>query len=62
MLEPLGLLVPGLVTGGTPPPATRTLDPKIIHHQAISKLKVALNHVHTAADLQILTSGLNAIM
>jgi hypothetical protein len=62
MLAPVGFLLPGPVTVGTPPPATRTLDPKIIHHQAISKLKVALNHVHTAEDLQTLTSGLNAIM
>ena len=62
MLEPLGLLVPVLETTGTPPPVTRTLDPKVIHHQALSTLKVALNHVHTAEDLQNLTSGLNAIM
>ena len=62
MLKPLGLLLPGFFIAGTPPPVTRTLDPKIIHHQAMSKLKVVLNHVHTAEDLKHLTSGLNAIM
>jgi hypothetical protein len=62
MLQPLGLLLPGFFIAGTPPPVTRTLDPKIIHHQAMSKLKVALNHIHTAEDLKTLNSGLDAIM
>jgi hypothetical protein len=60
MLEPLRLLLPN--TPGTPLPTTQTLDPKVIHHQAMSTLKVALNHVHTTEDLQHLTSGLQAIM
>ena len=62
MLEPLGFLLPRLETAGTPPPVTQMLDPKVIHHQALSTLKVALNHVHTAEDLRNLTSDLNAIM
>lgn len=46
----------------TPPPTTRTLPPKVIHHQAIAKLKTALIHVHTEEDLQKLESGIEDIM
>ena len=46
----------------TPPPETRTLNPKVIHHHAMSKLKEALRHVHTEADLNALTADIDKIM
>jgi dihydroorotase len=45
-----------------PLPPTRTLPPKVIHHQAMSKLKVVLSHVHTADDLDFVETGLDAMM
>ena len=63
MLQHLVSLVPLRVGGTTTPPqGTRTLNPKIIHHQAMMKLKLALNHIHTAEDLQNLSMGLDGIM
>ena len=46
----------------TPPPVTRTLPTKFIHHRAMVKLKTALNHVHTEEDLLVLESGIDDIM
>jgi hypothetical protein len=62
--KPMGSLHPPIAGDGheTPPPCTRTLDPKVIHHQAMSKLKVVLSHVHTVADLDFVETGLDAIM
>ena len=62
--KPMGSLLPPVAGSGreTPPPSTRTLDPKVIHHQAMSKLKVVLSHVHTADDLDFVETGLDAIM
>lgn len=60
--KPLESIFPVLRGHGTPPPITRTLNPKVIHHQAMSKLKIALNHVHTEEELQFLESGIDAIM
>jgi hypothetical protein len=63
MLQPLVSLVPHQVGGATSPPqGTRTLDLKIIHHQVMAKLKLVLNHVHMAEDLQNLSTGLDSIM
>jgi hypothetical protein len=53
---------PNYVRLGTAPPGTRTLPPKLIHHQAIAKLKVALTHVHTEDDLRELESGIDDMM
>jgi hypothetical protein len=46
----------------SPLPATRTLPPKVIHHQAISKFQGVLQHVNTEADLQSLNADLEAMM
>jgi hypothetical protein len=63
MLQPRVSLVPHRVGGATSPPqGTRTLDPKIIHHQAMAKLKLVLNHVRTVDDLQNLSMGLDNII
>jgi hypothetical protein len=60
--KPMGPMFPTFEGHGTPPPETRTLHPKLIHHQAMSKLKVALKHVHTEEELHFLESGIDAIM
>jgi hypothetical protein len=46
----------------SPLPETRTLPPKLIHHQAITKFQDILQHVHTAANLQSLNEDIDAIM
>jgi len=46
----------------SPPPSTRTLPPKVIHHQAVTKFKDVLRHVHTAADLESLNVDIEALM
>ena len=56
------LLPPVAGSGRETPPSTRTLDPKVIHHQAMSKLKIVLSHVHTADDLDFVETGLDSIM
>jgi len=62
IIQPLTSLLPLSARATTPPPVTWTLDPKIIHHQVMTKLKLALNHVHMAQELQALTTSLDTIM
>jgi len=58
-MEPI---FPTVVGHGTPDPETRTLNPKVIHHQAMTKLKTVLRHVHTQEELQFVESGMDAMM
>jgi len=62
LAKPMGSMFPTFEGRGTPPCETQTLHPKLIHHQAMSKLKVALKHVHTQEELRFLESGIDAIM
>jgi hypothetical protein len=54
--------LPPLLRQASPPPATRTLPPKVIHHQAMTKFHDVLRHVHTEADLQDLNTELEGLM
>jgi hypothetical protein len=42
--------------------STRTLPPKVIHHQAVTKFKDVLLHIHTATDLESLNVDIEALM
>jgi hypothetical protein len=56
------LKVPFATPGrGTPPPVNRNLNPRVIHNQAVAKLKVALRHVHTEEDLKYVEERIDAI-
>jgi hypothetical protein len=46
----------------SPPPATRTLPPKVIHHQAVTRFQDVLRHVHTEAELKSLNDDIDALM
>ena len=46
----------------SPQPITRTLLPKLIHHQAMTKFQDVLRHVHTEEELQRLNTDIEAMM
>lgn len=54
--------LPPLLRQASPPPVTRTLPAKVIHHQAMTKFHDVLRHVHTEADLQDLNADLQDLM
>jgi hypothetical protein len=54
--------LPSLHRRSSPQPETRTLPPKVIHHQAITKFQDVLRHVHTEEELQKLTADIDRLM
>jgi hypothetical protein len=54
--------LPPMLRQASPPPATRTLPAKVIHHQAMTKFQDVLRHVHTEADLNDLNTELEDLM
>jgi hypothetical protein len=54
--------LPSLHRPTSPPPETRTLPPKVIHHQAVTKFQDVLRHVHTEEELQQLTADIDRLM
>jgi hypothetical protein len=56
------LPLPSLHRPSSPQPETRTLPPKVIHHQAITKFQDVLHHVHTEEELQKLTVDIDRLM
>jgi hypothetical protein len=55
-------LLPSLHRLSSPQPDMRTLPPKVIHHQAITKFQDVLRHVHTEEELQRLTLDIDRLM
>jgi hypothetical protein len=54
--------LPPLLRQVSPLPTTRTLHPKVIHHQAITKFHDVLRHVHTEEELKDLNTDLEELM
>ena len=46
----------------SPAPNTRTLPPKVIHHQAMTKFKDILRYVHTEEELNDLSADIEALV
>ena len=54
--------LPLLHRQSSPAPNTRTLPPKVIHHQAMTKFKDVLRYVHTEEELQDLSADIEALV
>jgi hypothetical protein len=54
--------LPSLHRPTSPAPNTRTLPPKVIHHQAMTKFKDVLRYVQTEEELNELSADIEALV
>ena len=54
--------LPSLHRPASPAPNTRTLPPKLIHHQAMTKFKDVLCYIRTEEELQDLSADIEALV